>query len=117
MSNQPTPITDDEIRSVLYRMAAHVSFFAEPRTPDPKAAAFADVLMSAVRPAGPEFATDAPPEEFVALSPVDYLTVAHCLNQLRGLTIQNKSTLGLYCFELVEQALQALSNRTAHPRF
>lgn len=50
MSNQTTPITDDEIRSVLYRMAAHVSFFAEPRTPDPKASAFADALMSAVRP-------------------------------------------------------------------
>jgi len=47
---QPSPITDDEIRSVLYRMAAHVSFFAEPCTPDPKAVAFADALMSTVRP-------------------------------------------------------------------
>jgi len=54
MSNPPTPITDDEIRSILYRMAAHVSFFAEPRTPDPKAGAFADALMSAVRPTDPE---------------------------------------------------------------
>ena len=64
MSNQPTPITDDDIRSVLYHMAAHVSFFAEPRTPDPKAAAFADALMSAVCPpvqkADPP--ADTPPE-------------------------------------------------------
>lgn len=53
MSNQPTPITDDAIRDILYRMAAHVSFFAEPRTVDLKAAAFADALLNAVRPTDP----------------------------------------------------------------
>lgn len=105
MSNQPTPITDDEIRSVLYRMAAHVSFFAEPRTPDPKASAFADVLMSAVRP------TEPPPPPVpskihgVFLSDADYNIVLTQLNRLAVMHFND------HAGEFTKAASEALSRR------
>lgn len=62
MSNQTTSITDGEIRSVLYRMAAHVGFFAEPATSDPKAAAFADIVMGILRSVSPPEVDTVPPK-------------------------------------------------------
>lgn len=112
MSNQPTPITDDEIRSVLYRMAAHVSFFAEPRTPDPKAAAFADALLNAVRPTDPATPPAAPERVVAMFTDSDYIALFRHVHDLRNLVSDDNSLLGEKCRDAVDSISKALLKRT-----
>ena len=112
MSNQTTPITDDEIRSVLYRMAAHVSFFAEPRTADPKAAAFADVLMSTVRLPNPEPPPDARGRLVVTFTELEFIAVASRVNDLVRLLSATSHVSIAHCKAIADELFEAILKRT-----